>query len=157
MTHCGAAWLSVRGLRQSVMRARNSLGGAARKPLRLRLSRKPSTSTAALVPLKNHFLTAGWRGLPLPLLLAPSPPPLPLLELPDDPTHSSRAAKKGRGVMQGSICQYWGVSLRTPASSHSISCIWDRSALHPVDAMDLMRRQGTLGKALDLSVCHNPV
>lgn len=91
-THCGGVWLSVRGLRQSVIRARNSFGGAARKPLRLRLSRNPSTSTAALVPLTNHFLAGGWRGLLLPLLLPPSPPVLALLVLFDPPTHSSRAA-----------------------------------------------------------------
>jgi len=87
-THCCCELLLVRALRQSAMRTRNSVGGAARKPLRLRLSTKPSTSCAALLPLTNHFLEGCCLG-PL-----PAPPVLPLqVLLLSDATHSSRAAE----------------------------------------------------------------
>lgn len=83
------------------MRARNSVGGAARKPLRLRLSTNPSTSCAALLPLTNHFLEGCCPGL------LPAPPVLPLqVLLLSDVTHSSRAARHMRASVakQDGLC-----------------------------------------------------
>lgn len=44
----GLMFVAARGLRQSVSSARNSWGGATRKPLRLRLATYSSTATALL-------------------------------------------------------------------------------------------------------------